>query len=114
MSCTGIRRCVNQEIRLLNETWRQIKPHMDVSSKGSYSDIISWCNFYENRKFKIDLPINKHWQEVCPDNHILCAGFVRNPPRSKKNQTWHLDYGHTNIIMIPLVNQTCETATQII
>lgn len=27
---------------------------------------------------------------------------------------WHNDYEKTNTIMIPLVDQTCETATQII
>jgi hypothetical protein len=52
---------------------------------------------------------------LTPGNKVLLVGFVKNPPNSKRDQYWHIDYGkNVNTIFIPLVDQGCETATQII
>jgi len=34
-------------------------------------------------------------EEVYPGCQMLCAGFLKNPPHSQKNQIWHTDYGRT-------------------
>ncbi len=37
--------------------------------------------------------MHKLVDEIFPGDKILCAGFVKNPPQSQKNQMWHIDYG---------------------
>ena len=75
-----------------------------MRSEGEqYNKVLSWCNFYENRKFKVDFPLMKEWlewvnklvEEVYPGCHVLCSGFLKNPANSKKSQIWHSDYGRT-------------------
>ncbi len=31
--------------------------------------------------------------EITPGDKIMCASFVKNPPQTKNNQMWHIDYG---------------------